>query len=39
LIFASAATLLSAVCAFFLPREEPRHTVETELATAAAVGD
>jgi len=39
LIFASAATMLSAVCAFFLPREEPRHTVETELATAAAVGD
>lgn len=39
LIFASAATLLSAVCAFFLPREEPRHTVETELATAAVVGD
>lgn len=39
LIFASAATMLSAACAFFLPREEPRHIVETELATAAAVGD
>lgn len=39
LIFASAATMLSAVCAYFLPREEARHKVETELATAAAAGD
>jgi FSR family fosmidomycin resistance protein-like MFS transporter len=39
LIFASAVTMLSAVCAYFLPREEIRHQVETELATAAAVGD
>lgn len=39
LIFASAATLLSAVCAVFLPREERRRIVETELATAAAIGD
>jgi MFS transporter, FSR family, fosmidomycin resistance protein len=35
LIFASAATLLSAVCAYFLPREEkPHKVVESELATA-----
>ena len=39
LVFASAVTLLSAVCAYFLPREEIRHHVETDLATAAAVGD
>jgi MFS transporter, FSR family, fosmidomycin resistance protein len=35
LIFASAATLLSAVCAYFLPREEKQHTVvESDMATA-----
>lgn len=35
LVFASAATLLSAVCAYFLPREEKPHTlVETDMATA-----
>lgn len=35
LICASAATLLSAVCAYFLPREEkPLPAVETDLATA-----
>jgi MFS transporter, FSR family, fosmidomycin resistance protein len=40
LIFASATTLLSAVFAFFLPREEShRRPVETDLATAAASGD
>lgn len=39
LIFASAATMLSAVCAYLLPREEVRYPVETELATAAAAGD
>lgn len=39
LIFASAVTLLSAVCAYFLPRDEnlPHKAVETEMATA--VGD
>jgi FSR family fosmidomycin resistance protein-like MFS transporter len=39
MVFASAAAMLSAVCAYFLPREEFRHTVETDLATAAAAGD
>jgi FSR family fosmidomycin resistance protein-like MFS transporter len=36
LIFASAATLLSAVCAYFLPREEKiqHDVVATEMATA-----
>jgi MFS transporter, FSR family, fosmidomycin resistance protein len=36
LVFASAMTLLSAVCAFFLPREEKIHhkVIETEMATA-----
>ncbi len=39
LIFASAVTLLSAVCAYFLPRDENLHhkVVKTEIATA--VGD
>jgi MFS transporter, FSR family, fosmidomycin resistance protein len=38
LIFASAATLLSAVCAYFLPRDEKSPPVaETEMA--AATGD
>lgn len=41
LIFASAVTLLSAVLAYFLPREEHAHrnVVEADLATASAVGD
>jgi FSR family fosmidomycin resistance protein-like MFS transporter len=42
LIFVSATTLLSALCAYFLPREEPnrnRRPVEADLATAAAAGD
>ncbi len=41
LIFASAVTLLSAVLAYFLPREEPIHRriVEPDLATAGAIGD
>jgi MFS transporter, FSR family, fosmidomycin resistance protein len=41
LIFASSATLLSAVLAYFLPREERRHveTIEAEMATAATAGD
>lgn len=39
LIFASGVTLLSAVCAYCLPREEVRYPIETELATAAASGD
>ncbi len=41
LIFASAVTLLSAVLAYFLPREEPIHRriVEPDLATASAIGD
>jgi len=38
LVVAAAATMLSAVCAYLLPREERRHkeVVETDLATAAA---
>jgi MFS transporter, FSR family, fosmidomycin resistance protein len=41
LIFASAVTLLSAVLAYFLPREEPIHRriIEPDLATAGAIGD
>lgn len=40
LVFASAFTLVSAVLAYFLPRDEPvHHAVETDLATAAATGD
>jgi FSR family fosmidomycin resistance protein-like MFS transporter len=40
LIFVSAMTLLSAVFAYFLPREEShRRTAEVDLATAAAAGD
>jgi FSR family fosmidomycin resistance protein-like MFS transporter len=41
MIFASAATLITAVFAYFLPREEPvrRAVVEPDLATASAVGD
>jgi FSR family fosmidomycin resistance protein-like MFS transporter len=41
LVGASAATLLSALCAYFLPKDEPvqRHIVESEPATAAAAGD
>ena len=40
LVFASATTLLSAVFAYFLPREESnRRPVEADLATAAAAGD
>jgi FSR family fosmidomycin resistance protein-like MFS transporter len=39
LIFASATTWLSVACAYFLPREESRRKVETDLATAAAAGD
>ena len=41
LIFASAVTLLSAVLAYFLPREEPIHRriVEPDLATVGAIGD
>ena len=41
LIIASAVTLLSAVLAYFLPREEHVHraVVEADLATASAVGD
>jgi hypothetical protein len=39
LVYASIATLLSAVCAYFLPREErPQHII-TEVETVAAVGD
>jgi FSR family fosmidomycin resistance protein-like MFS transporter len=40
LVFASAATLLSAVCAYLLPRDENRKPkiAETDLATAS-VGD
>jgi FSR family fosmidomycin resistance protein-like MFS transporter len=40
LVFASAATLLSAVCAYLLPRDENRNPkiAETDLATAS-VGD
>lgn len=41
LIFASAFTLVSAVLAYFLPREEYVHRpmVESDLATASATGD
>jgi FSR family fosmidomycin resistance protein-like MFS transporter len=42
LVFASAATMLSAVFAYFLPRDESaarRRVPETDLSTAAAVGD
>jgi hypothetical protein len=40
LIFASAFTMVSAVLAYFLPREEHHHrTVEADLAVAAATGD
>ncbi|HEY3138178.1 MAG TPA: hypothetical protein VGL29_19285, partial [Blastocatellia bacterium] len=41
MIFASAVTLVTAVFAYFLPREEPvRRTIaEPDLATATAVGD
>lgn len=39
LIFASAVTMLSAVCAYLLPREEAGRKVKTDLAAAAAVGD
>lgn len=41
LVFASAFTLVSAVLAYFLPREEYVHRpmVESDLATASATGD
>lgn len=41
LVGASAATLLSALCAYFLPKDEPvqRRIVESEPATVAATGD
>lgn len=41
LIAASAVTMISAVLAYFLPRDEPIHraVVESDLATATAVGD
>jgi MFS transporter, FSR family, fosmidomycin resistance protein len=41
LIFASAFTVVSAVLAYFLPREEHVHRpmVESDLATASATGD
>jgi hypothetical protein len=41
LVFASAFTLVSAVLAYFLPREEHAHRpmVESDLATASAIGD
>ena len=41
LIVASAVTTVTAVLAYFLPREEPIHrtVVESDLATATAVGD
>jgi MFS transporter, FSR family, fosmidomycin resistance protein len=40
LVFASAFTLVSAVLAYFLPRDERiHHAVETDLATATAHGD
>jgi MFS transporter, FSR family, fosmidomycin resistance protein len=39
LIFASAVTLLSAVCAFFLPRDEKLHRKVAETEMATAVGD
>lgn len=41
LIVASAVTMVTAVLAYFLPREEPIHraVVESDMATATAVGD
>lgn len=41
LVFASVATMLSAIFAYFLPRDESarRHILEADLSTAAAVGD
>jgi FSR family fosmidomycin resistance protein-like MFS transporter len=41
LIFASAVTMVTAVLAYLLPRDEPMHrrVVESDLATASAVGD
>jgi FSR family fosmidomycin resistance protein-like MFS transporter len=41
LVFASAFTVVSAVLAYFLPREEHVHRpmVESDLATASATGD
>jgi len=40
LIAASAVTMITAVLAYLLPREEAVHrTVESDLATASAVGD
>ena len=41
LIVASAVTTVTAVLAYFLPRDEPIHrsVVESDLATATAVGD
>jgi FSR family fosmidomycin resistance protein-like MFS transporter len=41
LIFASGSTLISAVLAYFLPREERKGAkeVEVETATAAVAGD
>jgi MFS transporter, FSR family, fosmidomycin resistance protein len=41
LIFASATTMVTAVLAYLLPREEPIHRqiVESDLATASAIGD
>jgi FSR family fosmidomycin resistance protein-like MFS transporter len=41
LMFASGVTLVTAVLAYFLPREEAihRHVVETDLASASATGD
>ena len=41
LVAASAVTMVTAVLAYFLPRDEPSHkrVVESDLATATAVGD
>ncbi|MEK6324395.1 MAG: MFS transporter [Acidobacteriota bacterium] len=41
LIFASIVTMVTAMLAYLLPRDEPRHrrVVEADLATANAVGD
>ena len=41
LIFASAVTMVTAVLAYLLPRDEPIHrrVVEPDLATASAIGD
>jgi FSR family fosmidomycin resistance protein-like MFS transporter len=39
LTLAAALTILSAVCAFFLPREEYHHQPIAETGIAAAVGD